>query len=76
MRIQGQVASTVGRRQPVAGGRRPLMIHTEPESVRPLRSDCGAPTTRSGEPSPVMSGTLASVSPMCWLSSVGKSTWK
>ena len=51
------------------------MIQTEPESV-PLKSACGAPIAMSGWPSPVMSPTLATLVPTCWLSSAGKSTWK
>ncbi len=52
------------------------MIQTEPAFARPPGSAWGAPIAKSGQPSPVMSGTAATLSPTCWLSTAGKSTWK
>ena len=60
---------------PTTGAMWALMIQTEPESA-PLKSACGAPIAMSGSPSPVMSPTLATLTPTCWSASAGKSMWK
>ena len=63
--IQGQTPVGTACVQPTIGAMWALMIQTEPESA-PLKSACGAPIAMSGSPSPVMSPTLATLTPTCW----------